>query len=58
MGRVSHGGKKSPRACTHHLRSLQQLKDKVKFFFRRPILKCTEMFGDLVGYPKNSVHCL
>jgi len=29
------------------MQSLQQLKDKVKSFFRHPIIKYTEMFGDL-----------
>lgn len=47
-GRMSHGGKKefNERVITI-MQSLQQLKDKVKSFFRHPIIKYTEMFGDL-----------
>lgn len=47
-GRMSHGGKKEfhERVITI-MQSLQQLKDKVKSFFRHPIIKYTEMFGDL-----------
>ena len=47
-GRMSHGGKKEfhERVITI-MESLQQLKDKVKGFFRHPIIKYTEMFGNL-----------
>ncbi|MDY0367431.1 MAG: IS630 family transposase [Candidatus Syntrophosphaera sp.] len=48
MGRMSHGGKKEfhERVITI-MQSLQQLTDKIKGFFRHPIIKYTEMFGDL-----------
>ena len=48
MGRMSHGGKKEfhERVITI-MKSLQRLKDKVQSFFRHPIIKYTEMFGDL-----------
>ena len=47
-GRMSHSGKKEfhERVITI-MQSLQLLKDKVKGFFRHPIIKYTEMFGDL-----------
>ncbi len=47
-GRLSHGGKKEfqERVCAI-MGSLQKLTDKVKGFFRHPIIKYTEMFGDL-----------
>ena len=48
-GRMPHGGKKDfHKRVIAIMNSLQQLKDKVKSFFRHPITKHnTEMFGDL-----------
>ena len=48
-GRMSHGGKNEfQERVVSIMQSLQQLKDKVRGFFRHPILKyTTEMFGDL-----------
>ena len=47
-GRLSHGGKKEfhERICTI-MESLQKLTEKVRSFFHHPIIKYTEMFGDL-----------
>ena len=48
-GRMSHSGKKEfHERVIAIMKSLQRLKDMVQAFFRHPIIKCTEMFGDLV----------
>lgn len=48
IGRMSHGGKKEfQKRVSIIMQSLQELTDKVKGFFRHPIIKYTEMFGDL-----------
>ena len=47
-GRLSPGGKQEfhERICTI-MESLQKLTEKVRSFFRHPIIKYTEMCGDL-----------
>ena len=57
IDRMSHSGKKEfHERVISIMKSLQRLKDKVQAFFRHPIIKYTEMFGDYVLINK-SLRC-